>query len=339
MRVTAVRVAISPPAEPKRSLLMRALKVIFLSIVVLGAGVLWSFTASAASAKPLRLTASLLAGYDNNTGLNAQRKGDLFFQEAFGARYKHSIDPLTRYRLSYDVTNVNYADATDQNILAQSAGVGLDRVLFGATILEMDYGFEYLYFPNNDSVSSTAHQGRVGLKQLVNDQWTARAGLSVLARNFEDRKLRTPEGITSPEDERRDRRHGADADLTYRFSKTGSIKGGIQYYRNDSNDQFHDYYDFDSIRVWSGVNFKPRPNLSAFVRLAYENRDYASRPLIDDVRTLENDDVYTGTLGLFYPLGKGFSLGGIYTYREKRSNEPSQKYSGSISTLGLYSSF
>ena len=183
------------------------------------------------------------------------------------------------------------------------------------------------------------HQGRVGLKQQLSEQLQVRAGFGVLSEDFQDRKIRQASGVLSADDERSDLRLVVDSEAAFRILKNVLLKAGFIYYSDDSNDQFHDYYDYGHAKYYTSLYWQWSSKISAYVKFAYENRDYNSRPLLDQPSVFENDDIYTGIAALYYQLQANLALGVNYSYRQKNSNEPSQEYSGSVTTLGLYCSF
>ena len=95
----------------------------------------------------------------------------------------------------------------------------------------------------------------------------------------------------------------------------------------------------DAAKFTANTSVDVTNRLSIFMKFAYESRDYASRPLLDDASQFQKDDIYTAITGLFWRFNGFVSLGVVYSYRQKNSNEPSQTYSESISTVGLYYTF
>ncbi len=293
----------------------------------------------AATDNPLKIRASALMGFDDNVNLNSTRKSDLFGQETISLNYQKRPTQSFKYRLSSNLINVNYFEVTDQNIFLPSVGAGLDIVVFPKTVLETDYNFSYIDFPNDISVSSFNHDGRIGLKRVLTKDLILRVGFDASSREFEDRKLTQANGFLSTSTERNDRCYAVDSDLSIYASNNTLLKLGFIYDWNDSNDLFHDYYDYEDFKFFTGVSVEWSPKISAFAKFSYERRDYHSRPLLDFVGVFENDDIYSASGGLFYKFTPNISLSGITNYRQKNSNEPSQKYSGLIFTLGFTYSF
>lgn len=307
-------------------------------IGLVGILVLFGMGRAAWAADPLKIQASTLGGYDNNARLNAERKDDGFGEETLTLSYKRPLSDFAKLRLRYDLLNINYFSAHDEDVLWQEAGAGLDFDFLPKTTLETDYSLSYFYFHDDELASSLKHTGRVGLRRRFSSRVSARAGFGVSTKGFEDRKLREAEGFLSG-DERSDLRITVDSEVRLKITDALVLRPGFIFYRNDSDDQFHDYYDYDAYKFFTKADLKLSAKWSAFFKFAYERRDYDSRPVFDDASVIEEADIYTGSGGLFYKFSKNISLGTIYTYREKKSNEPSKQYSSSILTLGLYYSF
>lgn len=292
-----------------------------------------------AEEKPFHVRASILGGYDNNTGLNADRKADGFSQENLAFDYQRLLNKKAQMRLSYSALNINYFEATDFDILAHEAAAGLNFLLAPETVLETNYVFQYLGFPYNNSIDSYSNEGRVGLRQRFGKQWILKGGVSVSDRDYTSKKTRKADGSSSLDDERGDGRSAIDGLVRFKWSPKVTLNLGGLYYWSDSNDLFHDYYDYDAYKIIPSVSWRINEKLSSWIKLVYEKRRYDSRPLSNSSNIFQKDDVYTASAGLFYKLNPDLSLGSVYTYRQKNSNEPSQKYSSASGTLGLYYSY
>jgi long-subunit fatty acid transport protein len=292
-----------------------------------------------AADKPFAVRALTAMGYDNNALLNSERHGDAFGQEALSLAWKLRPSRRLRARFDYDVFNVNYFEVTDQNVLWQSLNPGLDYLLDPRTALQFDYRFDYLYFPRNEIASYRANSVRVGVLRKLNDRLRLKAGVGAGERQYVDNLIRNGSGAQVPADDRSDDRWSADAELQFNAWRDGLLRAGFEYTRSDSDDFFNDFYDYDSYAFKISLTAKITPKAYCYLKTGYENLVYDSRPTVEDPARTENSDVYTAAASLYYALRKDVSLGFSYTYRQKISNEPSQSYSGSISTLGLYYTF
>lgn len=318
-------------------------------VVLLFFLVAWGQVSWAVS-NPLKVRGSAVIGFDNNPGLNAERDEDFFGMETAKVLFRQRICKPVKLRLFYDVMNVNYFEQSEEDLLIQEAGVGLDTTLSSYTTLETDYSFKYALFHDEgadddgrdgDEDLSTywSHDTRAGLRHRVTDALTAKGGVGVSWREYGDRKARLSDGLLSDSEERSDDRYIADSEFIFKIAPAAHLRGGFVYTRNDSNDEFHDTYDYDSYKWFTRISLKPCAKTTLSLRLSYENRDYDSRTLLDDPTVFQDDDIYSAMGALYYKLHRNVSLGLAYTYRQRNSNEPSQSYSGSISTIGFYFNF
>ncbi len=308
------------------------------------------FTSTAwAASSPVKVKGSAVIGFDNNPGLNADREDDFFAKETATVSFKQPICEPVKARLSYDVLNVNYFEQTEEDLLMQNAGAGLEFKLDPKTVLETEYNFRYVLFhedpddddrDRDDDLSSYwAHESRAGLRHRMSDTVTARIGFGTSFREYEERMAREADGTLSDSDERTDDRYLADSEFIIRVAPKTFLRGGFNYTRNDSDDQFHDTYDYDSTEWFAGVRFMPFAKTTLSFKFSYENRDYDSRVLLDDATVFQEDDIYRSFAAIYYKFNRNVSLGLTYTYRQRDSNEPSQSYSGSLATAGFYLNF
>lgn len=293
----------------------------------------------AAEEFPLKARAMVSAGYDDNALLSSSRKGDVFAQQSVSLGWKRNFGSRVRTRADFDAFNVNYFEVTDQSVLWQAVNPGVDYLVSPTTALQMDYHFDYLYFPRNEIASSRSHGIRAGVLHKIHDALRFKAGAGPAWRQFTDNKINHAGGTRSDEDNRSDDRWIADSELIWNIWSDGVLRPGFSYSRNDSDDQFNDFYDYDSYSFRVSLTAKMTPKIYYYLKFGYENVVYDDRRLVALPDETENSDVYTASASLFYAFRKDISLGLSYTYRQKESNEPSQAYSGSITTVGLYYTF
>jgi len=288
------------------------------------------------ASQPVRVIGSTSIGYDNNTGFNADRKGDTFHEETLYLGYTTPVVDRLKLKLSGSVLNVGYFNQTDYDFLIPIARVGFDFELTDKTTLETDYRFKYFYFPDYESVSSKVHEGRVGLHHAFDKNLYVEGGFTAASKNYDERSTRLSSGRFSEDEELEEMKNVVDAEIGYRFNRRTFVTLTAYGSLNDGNNQYNDYYDYEMFKVVPVVRLKLTQKCSAQFRFSYERREYDSRTLVDDGGTCEKDDIYTASAGLFYKYTKNLSIGLTYDYRQKNSNEPSQTYSGSTTSLGFY---
>ncbi|GEM_PF-1213542 len=294
--------------------------------------------AASAAEDAFKAKASLVTGYDNNSGLNQSKKGDIFAQESLFLNYTLPAAKWTKLKISGGALNSNYFEATDQNIFLPSLGLDADFRLAEATTLETSYDFQYVDFVNNEGVTLFKNEWRAGLRQKIDKRWTLRGGLSFSVRDYEDRKKRDGGGHLIDE-ERQDTRPGLDTELRFKPDKKTLLKAGYLYYVNDSNDLFNDYYDYSAHQVFFSVSKKLLPRLSLFYKFSIEDRAYDERPVAGVPGLVQDDENLANLLGLTYQWRSDLALTANFSYREKLSNANALEYSGVITSLGLRYSF
>jgi hypothetical protein len=299
-------------------------------------GILAVAPASAASS-PLKSRASAQIGYDNNASLSSTHRGDLFAQENVNVAYKHKMANGWSLRFNGGVLNSNYFEQTDQNILIPGVGAELGYLWNKRTMLTASYDLEYVDFVNNESVTTLNQDLHFGLKRKLNNKLVASVGTGVLFKDYQDRNARLETGLSSSK-EREDERFVLDTDLSYKPNKNLLLKAGAAYYANDSNDRLTDYYDYSSVKIYIAATQKFNTRLSGSLRFSVENRDYDVRPIVRASGT-EKDEIYATSGSLNYELREDLYLTAGLVYRTKVSNEPTQEYTGLLSSLGLRYSF
>ncbi len=308
---------------------------LFLAALSSGTGT----AAAAAAENPVKVSVSTAYGFDDNAGLSSARQSDSFAQESATVRYKKLLNAKSQLRLGYSALNVNYFDATDQNILSQQASAGLNVILAPEWMWENEYTFQHLDFTRNEAVTQYSNGLRTGLLRKLSKRASAGAGFTVAGTQYENKKTRSGDGLFSADDERTDGRWGLDAKFNYKLHPKLLMNLGGMAYWNDSDDQFHDYYDYASYKLLGGLSWLMSERWISFWRLSYERREYDSRPLKNNADKQQSDDAMTAGVSVFYKVDKNLSVGSTYTYRQKWSDEPSQEYSGALGTLGLYYNF
>lgn len=286
----------------------------------------------------LRLSGSAAVGYDDNPSYDSTRAGDAFAREGVSLDLRHRASPFLLARASYGVLNVNYFEATDQNVLGQRVGAGLDWLVDRDTALETDYVFRHAYFADNSTVDFTDHQLRVGAARRLDRRTILRAGASAAFRGYLERDRLGADGRAS-DDRRGDLRYEADASLAGRFSRAAAWGAGVRYRLNDSNELFHDFHDYRQWEPYLALRFELDGSTSLELRGSYQRREYDSRPLLDDASAAQDDDTWSAQASLRREISRGLYLTASYLYRQRDSSEPFQEYSGSITTLGLQALF
>lgn len=280
----------------------------------------------------------ILQGFDNNIFLDPSRTRDAFLQTSANGEVKYHFNDDVRFIGDIDVANIFYYRFNDNNLLDISAEPGIEvDFLDDRLTLEADYLIDWIYFPYDESGNYLSNRFSIFARNNVWSDFYHKAGFRLEYKHYTDRKAYGPNTVKKS-DLRNDTRYTGEYEAALYLWDRTKIKQVLQLYRNDSNDQFQDYYDY-----WA---FGSRTSLVAFFTDKFYSITSFSyiRKLYDDRLSTDNgahqkDNLYIFNVTLLYELSSAFTLSAGYSYRENTSNEPLEKYSGSIFTIGLYYDF
>ena len=233
--------------------------------------------------------------------------------------------------------DITYWEATDANLIDTDIILGTETKLFGGLTLKAYNDIEIVEYQSNDDGEYIGDKAGFVLKQKLPNNFFHSFGYEYFYKDYSDRKARNGWGGLSGKD-RQDNRSTVDYELGV-YLKKSMLKVFGEYYLNDSNDQFMDYYNYDSIRLGSSAIYLVTNKLSAYASFYEQFRRYAERTVPGNLTNHEHDRTWVTSAALYYELYKNTTLGLNYTYRQNGSNNPTQKYSGSITSLGVYYRF
>ncbi|MDD5496334.1 MAG: hypothetical protein PHP46_04450 [Candidatus Omnitrophica bacterium] len=288
-------------------------------------------------------SASVTQGYDNNVFLDPSRKDDSFTQEAVIMNFKYPFrDNKLNLKYGLDFTNITYYKITDASLLDWSLWGGFDYTIFDVFTLSPSYRFNMVWYPRDDQSSNNWNEFNLDLRQDLLDNFyfldkVYHKGTYRLSyQNYQHRKARLGNGNLSS-NTRADLRNTFDYEVgLYMFDSL--IKVNNQIYRNDSDDQYEDYYDYNSYRLGCSIVHMFTDKFYSIGSFYWQKKFYDSRQSSQEA-VCEKDDLYIVSSSLYYDITPHFSIFANYSYRENQSNEPLQKYSGSVVTAGIYYNF
>jgi hypothetical protein len=249
---------------------------------------------------------SFRMGYDNNVRLDNARKGSLFEEVSYFIKGSAMFDDTVTSALSYYLNALMYNDYNDYsnivNRLTWSLKKKVQRVFSwggGAeAIIVVSVRTEY-----GKRIRVLTHQ-----EPLEGDQV------------YGDGKRRELQDILST--------------LLLIKGQRWSVRPGIDYIRNDSNDRYQDYYDYTAIRPFVLGTVSLTQRIGFITSFWYEESRYKERQIVAATEK-EKDRTFTGKISLSYVLTEDTSFETRYSYSCNRSNEPSQEYIQSVISCGV----
>jgi len=286
----------------------------------------------------LEFFAGLLQGFDNNVNLDPSRKKDGFLEASLNTEVTYNYTDEIRLKLENYTTNIMYYNVNNANMLDVYTRTGLETDILNKLVtLGADYVFDFVCFPLDPDGTYLGNEARVYAKHRLLSYLYQRLRYRYLHKNYTKGKTRAADREWT-DTLRRDNRHTMDYEVGFYLTDKAILKGNIELFRNTSNYAYFEYYNYWSFRVRPSFILTLTKKLYTTGSFAYQQRRY------DDRLSSENDehvwdDTCSFNVSLLYNLTRSFTIALNCGYRENVSNEPLQKYSGTIFTGGVYYSF
>ena len=135
--------------------------------------------------------------------------------------------------------------------------------------------------------------------------------------------------------------------FTYHYDEFIShYKDSLLYFRgyvddivkNDSNYEYQDYYDYWGLNLKTTGVFYFTKKFYSIINFSYTRKSYDERKTADSV-TDQKDNLYVASFLLAYDITSSCTISADYTYRDNQTNQPFDKYSGSVYTISVNYAF
>jgi hypothetical protein len=282
--------------------------------------------------------AGVLGGFDNNVDLDSDRKKDALTEVSLNTEATYNYTDDLRIRLENYTTNVMYFNINEANLIdmynefAMETDLLDDLLKFGA-----EYALEFVVFPNDEDGSFHSNHVRPYIRHNITPYLYHEFDYKFLYKWYEHDKTIHADGYRTS-NRRRDERHAIDYVAGVYIGDKAMLKTKIELYHNNGNYEYRKYYDYWLFKIKPSVTVKVTDRLYASSSFAYQQRRYDGRLSSEDDEHVF-DDTFVYNASLLYDLTKSFTAVVNFSYRENASNEPLQRYSGSLVTAGLYYSF
>ncbi|GEM_PF-4523036 len=276
-------------------------------------------------------------GYESNVNLDGERRGDLFTEESASGVFRPQFRRWARGEFIWNFLNSHFMEMTDSDLYTHTFSGALQ--LQPRQALRLDLGAEYgiLNFPR-DSGSSFADQRVKASFSVAQTSWlTHKIGWVYQYREYDTRDARDTAGDPVAGLNREDRRHTGLAEMQLKFARF-SARVGAEFYRNFSNDQSNEFYDWDDFRVRGVLTRVFSPQWIGVLTASHERKNYQSRT-VPAINVAERDNLLTLGGSLIYQWTSRVSLTYSLTYRYQDSNDPRLDFTDWINQLAVTVSF
>lgn len=277
-------------------------------------------------------------GVDNNVFLNSKRKSSGFSQENLDVTYAWPLLDEGSLIIEDRLTNINYYSANEANLINNKLNLTTEWTVLEDHRLRLGTYYDFVWRPNDRDAIYNELGGVVSLRQPLVGRHYHEIDYQLFTRRYYARHALS--GTRVPSDDRRlDRRHTLEHILGLWASPKTLIKYKNRFYTNNSNDQFHDFYDVWTWRTSLSILQSLTKQLVAMTGFGYEFRNYYSRRVSGMQNTEEDDNLWMANAAVVYTHSPQLSLSYTYAYRENHSNAPISEYSGSVNTVGIHYTF
>ena len=286
----------------------------------------------------LNFFAGVLQGFDNNVNLDPSRKKDGFLETSLNTEVAYNYTDDIRLRIENYTTDIIYYNVNNANMLDIYNEIGYQvDILDDMFTFDVGYVLEYVYFPCDEDGTYFGNEAGASIRHNIFEDLYQEVGYKFSNKLFSNDTIRNASGDMDSE-LRRDFRNGAGYEIGYHVMDRAIIRTTIDVYENEGNYEYFDYYDYWSFKVRPSFIVSLTKKLYASGSFTYEQKRYKGRLSTENDEHVY-DNTYSFNVSGMYNLSESFIVAVNFGYRENESNEPLQKYSGSIVTAGAYYSF
>ena len=276
-------------------------------------------------------------GYDNNVDLDPDRHKDGFLQSMVNVDLTYKGVNKLKIKAGTDVFSTIYYKYNYDNLLDVTPYVGVDIDILPNLVLTNRAKYDYFSYPNTKERTFSGLVLSSTLRHYVKKDLYHEAGVEYLKRWYPDRKIYLNNGrITSRE--RIDDRFKVKYNVGY-YGERYFLRLSNEFYKNDSSDEYQEYYDYWLYRVRPSVMVFITEKFYTDLSFIYKHFHYEDRRSTDNANQRTRNNNYIFNAAFFYDLTKKVTLSFTYSYNEMDSNDPFERYSGSIVSGGVYYSF
>jgi len=281
-----------------------------------------------------RIFAELSFGFDNNVTADSSTKGDFFTEKQFFFNWLPTFNKNLGLDANYWLINTTYSEETDLTYLYQGAEAGPVYYPFDNKSLSISpgAGYEWAWYINSKADSYTKFKQYLRFRHYLARNLFYGGEYEHSDRAYNNQNI---SDINNNElaIKRQDNRHTLDLYLVRYLGDNGYIKLRGKAYINDSNFQFSDFYDYDSLKGFLAMGRTFFNNkLNVVFTPSFEKRNYKNRVAVDTARY---ENIMEYNLVTSYSLRKNLNWIYKFNYRKVGSNDPLARYTEVTNSTGV----
>jgi len=279
----------------------------------------------------------LQQGFDNNVDLDSKRHKDGFLQAIGDLEVAYKMSEELKLKAGGDIFSILYYKYNSNNIFDIEPYVGFDYEIIPGLVSINRCSYDYFSYPNSHESTFSAIELSTALRHYLTEDLYHSLGYEYSHRWYADWKV-SMEDSRKGDNDREDNRNTITHKIRFFFAQL-ILKLNNELIFVDSNHKYQDYYDSWKYSVKPGIMYFLTDQLYTDISFRYKHTNYKNRRSSEDLNKKVRDNTYTLSAALYYDLTKNMTLEVSYSYSENDSNDPFNKYSGSIVSGGIYYSF
>ena len=280
-----------------------------------------------------KISMGIFYGFETNPLNDSSNKGDHFTEEDFSLDWVPTFDKKFSADVGYRLYNQDYSEQTDLNTLDQAVSASLKFYPFESGKITFQPGVEYewLWYPRDESSGYEDTKSFLKFKHYLGTDWSY-GGKYEYSYKFYDNKFARDTNQNDLNYARTDYRNTVELSVTRNISQY-SIKLRGKVYRNNSNEEYQKYYDYDSYRwyiTFSGSLLKDKHYIS--FTPDFETKNYRRRIAVNTARA---DHVLEYKMDAYYTFNKNVSFSYNFSNKILNSNAASGEFKDIINQIGI----
>ena len=286
-----------------------------------------------------KFSAGYTFGIETNPANDSLQKGDEFSEEDFSMDWVPTFTKKLSGDAGYRLTKQNYFEEDTLSTFDHTVSGSLKWIPFksGKVILTPMAEYDWLVYPND--VSSEYEQSRFSLdfKYYIGQKWSY-GGKYEWSDKVYDKKVARNTDEVNLNFLRQDFRNSIETWIKWYIGKY-SVQLKEKSYRNNSNDEFQKFNDYDSHRgyITFSRSFMKDGKLYLSYNSNYEVKAYSDR--LADERIARHDQIIEHKLNAYYTLKSPFTLSPSVSYRKSNGNDVSAGFKDVTYKIGLTADF
>ena len=268
-----------------------------------------------------RISASGYAGLESNPLNDENEKTDVFIEEDFAFNWLPTFNKDFSADIGYRLANQTYMEQTDLSTFDHVWNAILKYYPFDSHLLMLQPGIEYdwLTYPLDETATYEDIRTFTKFKHYVGKEWHYGGKYEHSSKVYSDKLARDINKVDILGEARSDERNTVELYLQRYLGKKYSAKLRGKVYRNNSNDKYQEYYDYDGYRGYFTLagSFLKDDKLYVTFTPDFEKKSYHHR-VADN--TAREDRVTQYKVDMYYTFTKNWELSYLLTRKFSSSN-------------------